>query len=243
MNSYIKLIKKIKSMIPEHIKPKFNNEKDLLYWNQKQGIISSQSILRKNKANKMQHMLKNSGIKKLYIKCSFYNYKIFNLGQKKVLNFSKQYVKNFSKKFSNFIFSGNPGTGKNHLAAAIGNSLILQEKTFLIITISDLMSKIKKTFNSNNELTEEYFIKKLTQVDLLIIDEIGIQQKSEYEKIIIHQIIDRRSSSKKSTGILSNLNFNKLNKLLGERIIDRLKLGNSMWLNFNWKSYRSKVID
>ncbi|WP_343183566.1 DNA replication protein DnaC [Buchnera aphidicola] len=241
MNNYINLIKRIKSIIPSHIKPKFKNEKDLLNWNKKKGLISSQYILKKNKAIKMQQIFNNSGIKKLYINCSFDNYKVFNIGQEKVLNFSKKYVKNFNNKFSNFIFSGKPGTGKNHLAAAIGNYLILNEKNFLIITIADLMSKIKKTFHKDNKYNEEYFINKLTKVDLLIIDEIGIQKESNYEKIIIHQIIDRRTSLKKSTGMLSNLNYSNLNKLLGERIIDRMKLGKSLWLNFNWNSYRLNV--
>lgn len=241
MCNSIYLINRIKSIIPSHIKPKFLNEKDLLNWNKKQGYLSSKSILRKNKALKMQKILENSGIQKLYINCSFSNYKISNPGQEKVLNSSKKYVINFEKDFSNFIFSGNPGTGKNHLASAIGNYLILHGKKILLITIANLMSKIKNTFNKNNESSESLLIDKICKMDLLIIDEIGIQKSSEYEKIVIHQIIDRRSSSKKSTGILSNLNYQELHKLLGERIIDRMKLGNSIWLNFYWKSYRPYV--
>jgi DNA replication protein DnaC len=242
MNKHIKLIKRIQSIIPSHIQPKFKNEKELLSWNQKKGILSSKSILIRNQAIKMQKILEKSGIKELYLNCSFENYKIFNFGQEKVLNFSKEYVKNFNTELSNFIFSGKPGTGKNHLAAAIGKHLILHGKKVLIITIADLMSKIKNTFSKKNDcLSEEYFINKTSKVDLLIIDEIGIQKESKYEKIIIHQIIDRRSTSKKSTGILSNLNYKNLYQLLGERIIDRMKLGKIIWLNFNWNSYREHV--
>ncbi|CAL4317744.1 DNA replication protein DnaC [Buchnera aphidicola] len=241
MKNHIKLMKRIKSIIPPHIQPKFKNEKDLLLWNKKKGLLFSKSILIRNKAMKIQKTLEESGIKDLYLNCSFKNYKVFHSGQEKALNSSKKYVKNFNKELSNFIFSGKPGTGKNHLAAAIGNHLILHGKKILIITIADLMSKIKKTFQKNNNFTEEYFINKTSTVDLLIIDEIGIQKESNYEKIIIHQIIDRRSASKKSTGMLSNLNYNSLHQLLGERILDRMKLGNSIWLNFNWKSYRSYV--
>ncbi|CAL4317675.1 DNA replication protein DnaC [Buchnera aphidicola] len=241
MKNNIKLIKRIQSIIPSHIKPKFTNEKDLLTWNQKKGFLSSRSILIRNKAIKIQKTLEKSGIKELYLNCSFENYKVFHSGQEKVLSSAKKYVKNFNNELSNFIFSGKPGTGKNHLAAAIGNYLILHGKKILIITIADLMSKIKKTFQKNNNFTEEHFINKTSKVDLLIIDEIGIQKESNYEKIIIHQIIDRRSASKKSTGILSNLNYNSLYKLLGERILDRMKLGKSLWLNFNWNSYRANV--
>jgi len=30
--------------------------------------------------------------------------------------------------------------------------------------------------------------------------------------------------------------------LLGERVMDRMSLGNSLWVNFDWESYRSRVV-
>jgi DNA replication protein DnaC len=35
--------------------------------------------------------------------------------------------------------------------------------------------------------------------------------------VIINQIVDRRSSSKRPTGMLTNSNMDEMNKLLGER--------------------------
>jgi DNA replication protein DnaC len=32
-----------------------------------------------------------------------------------------------------------------------------------------------------------------------------------------------------------------MNKLLGERVMDRMPLGNSLWVIFNWESYRHRV--
>ena len=77
--------------------------------------------------------------------------------------------------------------------------------------------------------------------DLLVIDEIGVQTESKYEKVIINQIVDRRSSSKRPTGMLTNSNMEEMTKLLGERVMDRMRLGNSLWVIFNWDSYRSRV--
>ncbi|AEH39612.1 DNA replication protein [Buchnera aphidicola (Cinara tujafilina)] len=227
--------------MPHYITPKFYNDKDLLLWNQQQGQISSISILRNNQAMKMQKILGRSGIRELYINCSFENYNIKTCrSQKSFTSFSK-ICKKFKNSIANFIFSGNPGTGKNHLAAAIGNYLILNGNSVLIITVADLMSSIKKTFSSSCKTTEEELIHKLCKVDLLIIDEIGVQIKSRYEKIIINQIIDRRSSTKKSTGMLSNLDYFGIKKLLGERVIDRMRLGHSLWLTFDWSSYRKNI--
>ena len=80
-----------------------------------------------------------------------------------------------------------------------------------------------------------------SNVDLLVIDEIGMQTESRYEKVIINQIVDRRSSSKRPTGMLTNSNMDEMTKLLGERVMDRMRLGNSLWVIFNWESYRSRV--
>lgn len=103
------------------------------------------------------------------------------------------------------------------------------------------MSAMRGTFGSGGATTEERLINDLSNVDLLVIDEIGMQTESRYEKVIINQIVDRRSSSRRPTGMLSNLNITEMNALLGERVMDRMRLGNSLWVNFNWDSYRSRV--
>ncbi len=102
---------------------------------------------------------------------------------------ARQYVEEFDGNIASFIFSGKPGTGKNHLAAAICNELLLRGKSVLIITVADIMSAMKDTFG-NRETSEEQLLNDLSMVDLLVIDEIGMQTESRYEKVIINQIVD-----------------------------------------------------
>ncbi|XBC43346.1 MAG: DNA replication protein DnaC [Buchnera aphidicola (Meitanaphis flavogallis)] len=236
-----KFLKRLQCLIPKHIKPKFQNDEDLLSWNQEQGRLSSDAILKKNKEKKIQRILGKSGIRELYINCSFENYRVEHEGHKKVVKAAKRYAQEFNKSIASFIFSGKPGTGKNHLASAIGNYLISSGKSVLIITVADLMSNMKETFNGNCDITEEVLLNNLSNVDLLMIDEIGVQIESRYEKVIINQIVNRRSSSKRSTGMLSNLDYRGLKSLLGERVIDRMRLGNGLWLTFEWESYRRRI--
>lgn len=152
---------------------------------------------------------------------------------------ARQYVDEFDGNIASFIFSGKPGTGKT-TAAAICNELLLRGKSVLIITVADIMSAMKDTF-SNRETSEEQLLNDLSNVDLLVIDEIGVQTESRYEKVIINQIVDRRSSSKRPTGMLTNHNIDEMTRLLGERVMDRMKLGNSLYVIFDWESYRSRV--
>ncbi|MEG3109378.1 DNA replication protein DnaC [Pantoea sp. T14] len=235
------LFSRLKKMMPAGTQPKFTSGEDLLAWNQEQGRLRSEAIVRENRAMKMQRIMGRSGIRELHMNCSFDNYRVENEGQRKALELARQYCAEFDGSIASFVFSGRPGTGKNHLAAAIGNDLILRGRSVLIVTVADLMSSMKGTFSGTSDITEERLIQDLSSVDLLVIDEIGMQSESRYEKVVINQIVDRRSSSKRPTGMLSNLDHAGMNTLLGERVMDRMRLGNSLWVRFDWESYRSRV--
>ncbi|EPG6020923.1 TPA: DNA replication protein DnaC [Klebsiella pneumoniae] len=234
------IMKRLRKMMPKTVEPAFNSPEELLQWQREQGQLRSEALERENRAMKMQRTFNRSGIRPLHQNCSFDNYLVECEGQMKALMLARQYVEEFEGNIASFIFSGKPGTGKNHLAAAICNDLLLRGKSVLIITVADIMSSMKDTFGNRNT-SEEQLLNDLSKVDLLVIDEIGVQTESRYEKVIINQIVDRRSSSKRPTGMLTNSNMEEMNKLVGERVMDRMRLGNSLWVVFNWESYRHRV--
>jgi len=240
MKNVGELMKRLQKMMPANVKPAFTTGEELLAWQKEQGEIRAAALARENRAMKMQRTFNRSGIRPLHQNCSFENYVVESDGQLNALERAKQYVESFEDNIASFIFTGKPGTGKNHLAAAICNALLLQGKSVLIITVADIMSAMKDTFN-NKKLSEEQLLTDLSNVDLLVIDEIGVQTESKYEKVIINQIVDRRSSSKRPTGMLTNYTLQEMSQLLGERVMDRMRLGSSLWVNFNWGSYRSRV--
>lgn len=118
---------------------------------------------------KMQRTFNRSGIRPLHQNCSFENYRVECEGQMNALSKARQYVEEFDGNIASFIFSGKPGTGKNHLAAAICNELLLRGKSVLIITVADIMSAMKDTFR-NSGTSEEQLLNDLSNVDLLVID-------------------------------------------------------------------------
>ncbi|VFS44576.1 DNA replication protein DnaC [Enterobacter cancerogenus] len=205
------LMKRLQKMMPANVKPAFTTGEELLAWQKEQGEIRAAALARENRAMKMQRTFNRSGIRPLHQNCSFDNYKVETTGQMNALAAARQYVNEFDGNIASFIFSGKPGTGKNHLAAAICNELLLRGKSVLIITVADIMSAMKDTF-SNRETSEEQLLNDLSNVDLLVIDEIGVQTESRYEKVIINQIVDRRSSSKRPTGMLTNHNIDEMTR-------------------------------
>lgn len=111
--------------------------------------------------------------------------------------------------------------------------------TVLIVTVADLMLRVRACYDGGQ--SESSLLDKLCRVDLLVLDEVGIQKDSRHEKIIINQIIDRRLASMRPVGVLTNLNYNDLAATLGERVVDRLKMDSGMWVTFDWESYRKNV--
>ena len=100
------------------------------------------------------------------------------------------YTKNFLDKLKNgkgLFLTGNVGTGKTHLIAAIIDRLAkLYKKKFnpenfpyhipiVYVTATELFSQIKESFDEHN--TEEV-IKKFEDCKLLIIDDLGIEKNN-----------------------------------------------------------------
>ena len=88
------------------------------------------------------------------------------------------------------VFSGRPGTG-NHLAIAICHAIMGAGYTALCINALDVIGMIRSTWRKDGERTESDVLRELTAVDLLVIDEVGVQYGTDGEKVILfghHQL-------------------------------------------------------
>ncbi len=201
----------------------------------------SQVAFQNYQQSKVQDLLGRSGVGKKHLKCRFSNYVTDNQGQRQAFSVSRRWVSEFLEGGSkNFIFSGSTGTGKSHLACAMANALMTRNKTVLVITVAELMMKIRDKYNRQSNVTEAQFLKYLSQVDLLVLDEVGVQRMNDHEAIMINTIIDSRYTNEKATGILTNLKFDDLTQVLGARVMERL-LESCEWVSFTWESFRKQV--
>ncbi|WP_407226409.1 ATP-binding protein [Enterobacter roggenkampii] len=232
-------LERLKKIIPAGVTPKFSNVDEWRKWQEAEGRKRAAEVNELNRQARAEKILGRSGIQELHRNCTFANYQVHEDGQRKAFTMAKSYAQNFGTGFSSFIFSGSPGTGKNHLAAAIGNHLLKQGKTVLVVTIPDLMLRVRSCYDNGG--SEATLIDDLCAVDLLILDEVGVQRESRGELVILNQIVDRRLAGMKPVGILTNLNHGELERVLGVRIMDRLTMDGGVWVNFDWGSYRKNV--
>lgn len=232
-------LERLKKLIPPGVEPKFGSVDEWRAWQAEEGRKRCEELEKQNQRTRSEKIFGRAGIQDLHRNCTFANYQVAGDGQRRALTMAKSYAQNFGSGFASFVFSGAPGTGKNHLAAAIGNHLLAGGHSVLVVTIPDLMLRVRECYDGGQ--SEASLLDDLCRVDLLILDEVGIQRGSSGEKVILNQVIDRRLSSMRPVGILTNLNYESLTETLGARILDRLQMDGGMWVNFDWNSFRKNV--
>ncbi len=113
---------------------------------------------------------------------------------------------------------GHAGSGKTHLAAAIGNRLV-QKTDVRFVTAPELLLEIKKTFNDQGDTG---LLDRLSQTKLLIIDDLGSEKPTEWVKETLFVLIDRRYTHYLPTVITSNYSLDQLKDRLGYRTASRI---------------------
>lgn len=200
-----------------------------------------------SKQGRIKELLGSSGIPRRFQARTFDNYRVTVPEQQQALDRARNYASKFPRvmeRGASMIFYGPPGTGKTHLACAIANQAIREfGASALFTTVFEMLQQIKASYGSGATKSEAQVMALYAEVDLLVLDEIGVQLGTEYEGVMITDIINRRYSDMRPTIILSNLDQKGLGKFLGERVLDRMTEGGGGIVAFNWSSYRGQVLD
>lgn len=139
------------------------------------------------------------------------------------------------------VLAGKPGTGKTHLAASLALSLVDSGAWVQYVTCMGLIRMVRETWGKDAERTERAVVKLLgQQIDLLLIDEVGVQYGTESEQHILFEVLDKRYAEMRPTVLITNQDKAGFKALIGERVADRLTQTHD-WLAFDWPSYRKQA--
>ena len=124
------------------------------------------------------------------------------------------------------LIAGPTGTGKSHIAQALGHCAIRQGYDVLFTTQSKLLGLLQAARATNSF---ERRFQSLAQTDLLIIDDFGLKPIRPPQDEDFHDLIADRYE-RRATVITSNLDFPEWgeafpNRLLGAATLDRLRHG------------------
>lgn len=190
-----------------------------------------------------QKRLGYSGIPERFHDRTLSSFRVSNKGQEKAFRFAKEYVdgmRDVLKVGRCAVFVGNVGTGKTHLAVAIGLAFMQAKKVVMFTTVMRAVRKIKDSWRKDSGMTEDEAIQSLVYPDLLILDEVGIQFGSETEKMLLFDVLNERYERRKPTILMSNLILAEVKTYVGERIMDRFSEDGGEVVVFDWDSHRRK---
>ena len=129
-----------------------------------------------------------------------------------------EYLQNFSNINTNLLFYGNPGSGKSFLSYCIAKELL--DLGYLVVykTSEELIRDLRDIKFNNNSTLEELLI----ECDLLIIDDLGAESKSDFSLTELFNLINRKLLKNKKMLISTNLSLPSITTVYSERIHSRL---------------------
>ena len=131
------------------------------------------------------------------------------------------YAQTFTPQSPNLMFMGGTGLGKTHLSLAIANVALNKGYSVIYGTSQNIFSDLQ---DENFGRTDNIYYNEhdILNTDLLILDDLGTEFRSQFSEACLYNIVNTRILKKKATIISTNFSFEDLERDYNQRVTSRL---------------------
>ena len=118
------------------------------------------------------------------------------------------------------MFMGGFGTGKTHLAAAIGNYRKGMGDDPIFSVVPDLLDHLRATFSPTSNASYDEMFNRVRSAPLLILDDLGTQSATPWAREKLYQIFNERYNAKLPTVVTTSGSLEELDARIRSRMMD-----------------------
>jgi DNA replication protein DnaC len=138
----------------------------------------------------------------------------------------RRYVRNIDENLAagrGLWFFGSVGTGKTTLAMLVSRHALEAGRSVAIYSLPRLLAQIRTTFDDDGGDSYVDLLDRLTEVDLLHIDDVGAEKTSPWVLEQLYAIVNARYEDERAVMITTNLERDDLAEQITERTVSRLE--------------------
>jgi DNA replication protein DnaC len=115
---------------------------------------------------------------------------------------------------------GDVGTGKTTLAMIVSKAALDAGRSVAIYSLPRLLNLIRGAIETEAGMVG--FLERLAAVDLLHVDDLGVENTTEWVLEQLYSIVNTRYEDERAMIVTTNLHYEELIEQLGERTVSRL---------------------
>jgi DNA replication protein DnaC len=145
-------------------------------------------------------------IPRRYDHCGLDNFEIHDRTHEAARKSAADWVELWPATTSGLLFVGGPGTGKTHLAVAIGRELMRSKGAHVLFYEQrELLKALQGTFDGGSGLRESEVLSPVLAAEVLILDDLGAGRTTPWARDVMHDIIAHRYNEERPLIMTSNL--------------------------------------
>jgi DNA replication protein DnaC len=146
--------------------------------------------------------------------------------EKTILSVIRKYVDNLPEYLDEgrgLWLMGDVGTGKTTLGMLVSKSALEAGFSAAIYSLPRLLSRIRRTYDAEaGEQGYLEFFERLTSVDLLHLDDVGAEKRTDWVLEQLYAVVNERYETGRSILVTSNLDQMQLEEQIGARTVSRI---------------------